>query len=56
MSVSLPGWGHPDKGCPDHSDKVKDPNPDTPDDPCGGDSYIYYDAFSREMETASSVQ
>ena len=41
MSVSLPDWGHPDLGCPDHSDKVKDPNPETPDDPCGGDSYTY---------------
>ena len=39
LSVSLPGWGHPKFGCPDHSDKVKDSNSDTPDDPCGGDSY-----------------
>ena len=41
LSVSLPDWGHPDNGCPDHSDKVKDSNPDTPDDPCGGDIYTY---------------
>ena len=39
MSVSLPVWGHPEAGCPDHSDKVKAPNPDSKDDPCGGDSY-----------------
>ena len=41
LSVSLTDWGHPEYGCPDHSDKVKDPNPETPDDPCGGDSYKY---------------
>ena len=39
MSVSLPDWGHCEYGCPDHSDKVKAPNPDSKDDPCGGDSY-----------------
>ena len=37
VSVSLPAWGNPYDGCPDHSDKVKDPNPETPKDPCGGD-------------------
>ena len=44
MSVSLSAWGHPDWGCPDHSDKVKDPNPNTPEgeNPCGGNSYTYY--------------
>ena len=41
ISVSLPVWGHPDDkyGCPDNSDKVKKPNLETPDDPCGGDTY-----------------
>ena len=41
VSVSLPDWGNPSKGefegCRDHSDKVKDSNPETPDDPCGGE-------------------
>ena len=39
VSVSLPVWGDPDDkyGCPDNSDKVKDSNPETPNDPCGGD-------------------
>ena len=42
VSVSLPDWGSPydGYGCPDHSDKVKDSNPKTPNDPCGGD-YTY---------------
>ena len=48
MSVSLPDWGYPDIGCPDHSDKVKDSNPDTPDDPCGADTYTYYDEFGDQ--------
>jgi hypothetical protein len=52
MSVSLPGWGHLDDGCPDHSDKVKDHNPETPDDPCGGDSYTYNDWISEKQKTA----
>ena len=50
MSVSLPGWGHLDDGCPDHSDKVKDTNPDTPDDPCGGDLYTYQDWRGEKTE------
>ena len=48
LSVSLPDWGYPDIGCPDHSDKVKDSNPDTPDDPCGADTYTYYDEFGDQ--------
>ena len=52
LSVSLPGWGRPDKGCPDHSDKVKDSEPEPTDDPCGGDSYTYYDFLSEKQKTA----
>ena len=48
LSVSLPDWGDPNYGCPDHSDKVKDPNPETPDDPCGGNSYTYEDGLVTE--------
>ena len=50
MSVSLSGWGTPDNkyGCPDHSDKVKDPNPDTPNAPCGGNSYTYQNFGERQ--------
>ena len=53
LSVSLPGWGHPDKGCPDHSDKVKDSEPEPTDDPCGGDSYTYND--NSRMPTQQTV-
>ena len=50
VSVSLPDWGRPGRhGCPDHSDKVKDSNPETPDDPCGGD-YTYTD-YNGEQKT-----
>ena len=47
MSVSLSGWGTPD-GCPDHSDKIKDPNPETPNAPCGGNSYTYQNFGERQ--------
>ena len=49
LSVSLSDWGRPDTGCPDHSDKVKDPNPETPE--CGGDSYTYTDDYSVKTVT-----
>ena len=28
LSFSFTGWGHPENGCADNSDKVKDANPD----------------------------
>ena len=52
LSVSLPDWGHLESGCPDHSDKVKDSNPETPDDHCGGDLYKYYDSWEGKQKTA----
>ena len=55
MSVFLPGWGHLNKGCPDHSDKVKEPNLETPDDPCGGESYTFWDTDYRDWEQKTEI-
>ena len=48
MSVSLSGWGHPEFGCEDNSDKVKDANTSNTDNPCG-EEYSYYD-FDFDQE------
>ena len=43
LSFSFTGWGHPEEGCADNSDKVKDANPDDTSNPCGGDDFTYFD-------------
>ena len=38
-------WGHPDHGCEDHSDKMKNFNMSNKANPCEGDEYKYYNAM-----------
>ena len=43
LSVSFSDWGHPEYGCNDNSDKIKDADKSNASNPCGGKDYPYYD-------------
>ena len=51
MTVSFSGWGHPDYGCSDNSDKTK---PLDTAGGCGGKNYSYYNRIgtleSKDVE------
>ena len=52
LSASLSVWGYADTdkwGCPDKSDIVKDMNTDTPEDPCGGETYTSPQGYSYDV-------
>ena len=49
----LADWGHPDRGCEDNSDKVKDFNASNTLDPCGGNEYTYLDVEYGRWYTIS---
>ena len=47
LSASLSVWGRANEhSCPDNSDIVKDMNTDTPEDPCGGETYTDPSGFN----------
>ena len=49
LFASLSVWGDFDLGCPDKSDIVKEMKTNTPQDPCGGETYTSPDGDSIDV-------